>query len=86
MALAGMLVVRGTDYDESLTVRRPLWAPGAQLELAGAAADSWGWTVRAVPVIPLRRETFSVLPEDEPAFETAPVAGWLGAGIWAKMW
>jgi hypothetical protein len=81
-----MLLVRGTDYDEPGSAQQPLWAPGAQLELAGAAADSWGWTVRAVAVVPLRRETFSVHPEEGTAFGTAPVAGWLGAGIWAKIW
>lgn len=90
--LGGALDVRGQGYpNPEPRSLRPLWALGTQLELAGQLSPRWGYVLQWVPVVPLRRERFYVAVESATAvervtaFQTAWVSGWLGAGIWLRL-
>lgn len=81
---AGRLEVDGKGYWQDGRSVTPFWAAGASMELAYSFQARWGALVRGGWMVPTARQRFEVAGVGE-AFREAPVAGWMSAGIWVRL-
>jgi hypothetical protein len=85
----GQLRGEGVGYADNGLGHRFWAAGGASLDAGGAVYGPFGWTARLGVWVPLRHQEFAVEGADSVlipgGYDTAPVAGVLGAGIQASI-
>jgi hypothetical protein len=85
----GRLLGEGVGYEDNGLAHRFWIAAGASLDASGPVYGPLGWTARLGMWVPLRHQRFAVERADSvvipEGYETAPVAGVLGAGLQASI-
>ncbi|MEJ7733492.1 MAG: hypothetical protein WKG00_30390 [Polyangiaceae bacterium] len=85
----GQLRGEGVGYADTGLAHRFWMAAGASLDAAGAVYGPLGWTARLGVWVPLRHQKFAIEGADSvlipDGYDTAPLAGVLGAGVQASI-